>query len=133
MPEFSFLPQDSERDDSVTTLLENYFSAVTEHDHTAVMMCTTEDFKWNYDETGFLDYSRDICGTNIKEIRTSEMTQSENAYTLPVEFELEYSDVHTFDNGEEAPAGFYTFNCSFTLIKDDDGYRIKSMSDTPMG
>lgn len=133
VPEISYLTEDTERDAAIMLLLENYMTALTEHDHSAVTLYSTEDFIWNYNETGFLNYSRDIISAKITTLHSDQITMDGDIMNVPAAFEIEYKDIHTLDNGEEAPAGTYPYNCNFALKQTDEGYLIKSISNAPMG
>ena len=117
----------------IEELLKNYFDAVASKDHDAVALYTTEDFIWNYDQTGFMEYSRYIASAEVLDADTGHITVAEGEYTIPVSYVLNYDSPYIDENGESQSSGQYTINANFIIIKTEDAYKITAVSDRAMG
>lgn len=133
VPEISYIEEETELGSSFEELIAAYFSAVAKQDHVNVTRYTTEDFIWNYDETGFDDYSRYITDFSVTEIDTAHITQENDEYTVPVSYVLTYDSPHTDENRDEQDSGDFTYNCNIVIVQEGDRYLISDITDRALG
>lgn len=113
--------------------IEAYLSAVAEQDHLNVTQYTTENFVWNYDETGFYDYSRDISGFSVEKVDTAHIVQNGDEYIVPVTYTLSYEFPYVDEDGVSQYEGDYMYDVNFIIKDDGETYRIDAVSDRPKG
>lgn len=106
--------------DSVSTLINDYFTALKTHDHKQILEITTEDFQWNYDQTDFENSVKYITNASVDEIEFGSVQSDGNAYTVPVKYTLEYSDENS-DGG-----GNYSYYDDFVILENDGIYKISA-------
>lgn len=111
--------------DGVTRLMDNYCQALKEHDYNKITECTTSEYEWNYNQTGFEEFSMYISDCSVEEIDFSHVQSDSNKFTVPVRYTIVYSDDYLSDNG--STGGSYSYYDDFTVEKnDDDIYRISA-------
>ena len=131
--EISYVSEGTETVESLKDVIASYFSAVVRQDYVNITRYTTEDFIWNYDETGFYDYSRYITDFSVTEIETGNITVRDGEYTVPVSYTLTYSEAHTDENGGVQEAGEYGYSRNFIITYKEERYLISDITERVMG
>lgn len=107
----------------ITNLINDYFNAIKAHNHQDILMCTTEDFKWNYNQTDFENSVRFLTDASIDEIEFEHIQNDSGKYTVPLKYTFKYSEEYTDENGQSG--GEYLFYDDFVITKtDNDSYKI---------
>lgn len=107
--------------DSVSALINDYFTALKTHNHKQILEITTEDFQWNYDQTDFENSVKYITNASVDEMEFGSVQNEGNAYTVPVKYTLEYSEENS-DGG-----GNYSFYDDFVIQENDGTYKISAV------
>lgn len=105
--------------DSVSTLINDYFTALKTHNHKQILEITTEDFQWNYDQTDFENSVKYITNASLDEVEFGSVQNEGNAYTVPVKYTLEYSE-------ENSDGGKYSYYDDFVIQENDGTYKISA-------
>lgn len=126
----SAVSADSELQSQLDKLIEDFFHALSTHDHVALMLCTDDSFLWNYNETEFENYCRDI--TECSDISADYSSLC----VLDGEYELQVSYTLSLAADPDNPDGAYS-NVSkteiFYIVSSDGKYLISSVSDVVVG
>ncbi len=131
--EISYAELEDDISVQIKETIESYLSAVAEQDHLNIIEYTTENFVWNYDETGFYDYSKDISGFSVEQVDTEHILQSDDEYIVPVTYTLSYEFPFIDENGVSQNEGDHMYDVDFVMKYDGEAYRIDSVSDRPKG
>ena len=126
----SAVSADSEIQQLLDATIDDYFAAVSSHDHISLMMCTDEQFFWNYNETEFLNYCRDITECTDISADYSSLKVLDGEYQLPVSYTVSVAD------DPEKPDGAYTNSSKteiFYFTLSDGKYIITAVSDAVVG
>lgn len=128
-----YVSMGSETEKLLEETVRSYLTALSEQDHISIMLNTTEDFIWNYDETAFYDYSRYISDISVENIDKEHIMCRENEYTVPVSYTLTYTKDHVDENGKNQKAGKYEYSRNFIIVYKEDRYLISDITERVMG
>ncbi len=131
--DISYVPYGAEVSDILEETVTQYLTAVTEQNHAGILSCTAEDFIWNYNETGFYDYSRNAAEFEITDIDKAHIICGDNRYVMPLSYKLTYSGEHKDENGISQGAGDYEYSKNFIIVYEGDRYLISDITERVMG
>lgn len=124
-PEISYVSVDEAFSAELLEGVTQCLGAVAAHDHDAVMQCTTEEFIWNYNETGFNDYCRNIESITDISVDMEHITENAGKYDLAVSYYVTMLSDEIEGGGQQ--------RCGMVLEKSDNGWLVSSVSDLPYG
>ncbi len=123
----------SSEQNAIHSLIESYYAAVAAHDYEAITALSSEEFIWNYDQTGFYDYCRRITAASPVSIEDGSLLQEGDRLLVPVQVSLTYDAPHLDEEGVSQDSGLFDQKMLFVLSQKGDEYRIEDIRSRVMG
>ncbi len=130
-PEISYADMENVPIIELRNTIDEYLTAVTNQDYQGITKCTSKSFRWNYDQTGFLEYSRNKTGYSELLIDSQYITSSAEGYVVPAMYYLTIE--RYYPDGSLEGYSDVEVNVSFSLGKSDNRWVINAVSDQPAG